>query len=110
MYSFCQRNINNDGIIAYFSNKAIYKPDWEQKSLTVVRKRVLSERIGFYGCGAYAKAVISDSELLGACAPGPNALELNVTNCWANRLIGDSKLPEGRRKIQLNAAGKLKGS
>ena len=25
---------------------------------------------GFAGCGAYAKAVVSDPELLGACAPG----------------------------------------
>jgi hypothetical protein len=35
---------------------------------------------------------------------GDNLLELDVTNCWANRLIGDAMLPKEQRKSQSNVA------
>ena len=38
---------------------------------------------------------------------GRNLLELDVTNCWANRLIGDGKLPKEQRKTQSNVGGKF---
>jgi hypothetical protein len=36
-------------------------------------------------------------EISGLAKPGPNRLEIKVTNLWPNRLIGDQKLPEKDR-------------
>lgn len=36
-----------------------------------------------------------------------NYLELDVTNCWSNRLIGDGILPKEQRKTRSNVAGKF---
>lgn len=33
---------------------------------------------------------------------GTNELKIEVTNCWANRLIGDAGLPEGKRTVSTN--------
>ena len=38
---------------------------------------------------------------------GQNTLELDVTNCWANRLMGDSMLPKGQRRTRSNVAGEF---
>jgi hypothetical protein len=41
-------------------------------------------------------------EITGFLKPGANALEVEVTNLWINRLIGDHKLPPGKRKTFTN--------
>ena len=41
-------------------------------------------------------------ELTGALKPGSNELEIEVTNTWVNRLIGDAALPPERRITRSN--------
>lgn len=41
-------------------------------------------------------------DLSGLVRPGENDLEIDVTNVWANRLIGDAGLPEDRRLTKTN--------
>jgi hypothetical protein len=42
-------------------------------------------------------------DISAAAKPGLNRLEVKITNLWPNRLIGDSRLPEGRRRSWTNA-------
>lgn len=44
-----------------------------------------------------------------ALKEGDNKIEINVTNTWANRLIGDSKLPENKRITKTTAPFRLEG-
>lgn len=41
-------------------------------------------------------------ELTGLLKSGKNALEIEVTNAWANRLIGDAALPPEQRITKSN--------
>lgn len=41
-------------------------------------------------------------ELTNAIQPGANTLEIDVTNLWVNRLIGDAALPESHRLTKTN--------
>jgi hypothetical protein len=43
-------------------------------------------------------------ELTGALKAGKNELEIEVTNTWVNRLIGDAGLPEKKRVTKTNVA------
>ena len=42
------------------------------------------------------------AELTGALKPGKNELEIEVTNTWANRLVGDAALPPEQRITKSN--------
>lgn len=42
-------------------------------------------------------------DLTGVAKPGKNDLEIDVTNLWVNRLIGDARLPEEKRFTRTNA-------
>ncbi len=41
-------------------------------------------------------------EITEAANPGQNKLEIQITNTWANRLVGDAKLPPGQRFCRTN--------
>ena len=41
-------------------------------------------------------------DLTGTLRPGENRLEIDVTNLWVNRLIGDAALPENQRRTRTN--------
>jgi hypothetical protein len=42
------------------------------------------------------------ADLSGAVKPGDNDIEIDVTNLWPNRLIGDAALPESQRRTKTN--------
>lgn len=41
-------------------------------------------------------------DVTGLVVPGENRLEVDVTNSWANRIIGDASLPEAKRLTRTN--------
>jgi hypothetical protein len=40
-----------------------------------------------------------------AARPGLNTLEIEVANTWANRIVGDTALPEDQRRTRTNITG-----
>jgi len=49
-------------------------------------------------------------EITKALRNGNNELRIGVTNTWANRLIGDHRLPEEKRVTWTNAPYRLDGN
>jgi hypothetical protein len=97
--------------IKYFSGTALYKKNFtiENNSLSKGRSYLNLGKVGDIATinlngkdvGTYWKppyiADISDFLL-----DGENILEIEVTNLWGNRLIGDEKLPPEERKTTTN--------
>jgi hypothetical protein len=99
-----------DSGIKYFSGTATYRRTIEVTAEQVGRQAVL--QLG----GVFALAQVRlngrdlgvvwtapwQSELTGALKAGANQLEIEITNPWANRLIGDAGLPPEQRITKSN--------
>lgn len=100
---------NSDDLIKYFSGNAVYQKSFELpefcpggrvviqlgKVAEMARVRVNGKEVGGVWTFPY------ELDITSAVKPGTNELEVEVVNCWKNRLTGDSRLPESERKTWL---------
>jgi len=103
---------HNDPGIKYFSGTATYRKTFEVTAEQAGRTAVL--HLGTVAALAQVRLNGKDLgviwtapwqvELTGALKAGANALEIEVTNPWANRLVGDAALPPEQRITQSNMA------
>ena len=100
-------NESSNDNIKYFSGSAVYK-----KEFTISKSKISKNRI-FLNLGQvdiFAKVTLNGKELgtlwkppyrieiTQAIQAGKNKLEIEVTNQWVNRLIGDERFPDYDRK------------
>lgn len=102
---------NADSAIKYYSGKAMYKLDFtwnkeqlhNQKLLLSLGKLVAIASVKINGReagGVWTEPYTVD--ITSFVKPGNNQLEITVVNTWANRLIGDKRLPADKRKTFMN--------
>ena len=96
--------------IKYFSGTATYRKTFEVTAEQAGRKALL--QLGKVAALAQVRLNGKDlgivwtapwqAELTGALKAGKNELEIEVTNPWANRLVGDAALPPEQRITKSN--------
>ena len=101
-----------DNGIRYFSGTATYRKTFEVTAEHAARKarlllgtvtalaevRLNGKTLGIVWTAPW------QVELTGVLKPGKNELEIEVTNTWANRLVGDAALPPEQRITKSNMA------
>lgn len=102
--------------IKYYSGTVIYKKEFNWKGKTNDKiwldlgtiANIAEVSINGKDCGTLwtfpYKAAISE-----ALKKGKNTIEIKITNTWANRLIGDEKLPKEQRLTWTTAPFRLEG-
>ncbi|MDR2437909.1 MAG: hypothetical protein LBE12_00880 [Planctomycetaceae bacterium] len=103
-------NEHSDPAIRYYSGTAIYR-----NTFSLNEKQIgIPTRLSIGAAHHIAKVKLNGEELgilwtaprsvdiASACRLGENVLEIEVTNCWANRLIGDAGLPPEKRLTRTN--------
>ncbi|MCX7005998.1 MAG: glycosyl hydrolase [Kiritimatiellaeota bacterium] len=103
---------NADDNIKFFSGTATYRKTFELTAAQAAQRVRL--QLGTVKCLAQVRLNGKDLgivwtdpwcvELSGALKEGKNELEIEVTNTWVNRLIGDAGLPENKRVTKTNVA------
>jgi hypothetical protein len=105
---------NPDTAIQYYSGTAVYSKsfNWNGHGRTWLDLGLVSNmasvRVNGIDCGVVWTTPYR-VEVTKALRAGVNKLEIEVTNTWANRLIGDHRLPVDRRITWTTAPYHLEG-
>lgn len=105
-----------DSLISYYSGTAVYTKSFineENKNkefwldLGAVAN-IAEVKVNGISCGTVWTAPYR-VDISKALRKGKNEISIAVTNTWANRLIGDQRLPEDKRITKTNAPFRLQG-
>jgi len=96
----------NDDYIKYFSGTGVYTNSFKMNQSFAGKKIILDlgevcEMAKVKINGKYVGGVWTAPytlEITDALKLGKNSIEITVVNNWVNRLVGDSRLPENKRK------------
>lgn len=108
--------LNADSLVKYYSGTAVYTKTFnfngELKDKIWLDLGIFSSiaevKINGINCGTLWTAPYR-LEISKAIKKGENQITIEVTNTWANRLIGDNKLPENKRMTKTTAPFRLEG-
>ena len=103
--------------IKHYSGRATYRKSFDAPQFTsdpgrrtyldlgtlhsLAEVRLNGKDIGILWCPPW------QVEITGMLKPTGNVLQINITNVWANRIIGDAALPERKRLTWTSASGGL---
>lgn len=109
-------SLNQDSLIRYYSGTAIYN-----KSINIKSKKtdqiwldlgavanIADVKVNNVSCGIVWTPPYR-VEISKALRNGNNQISIELSNTWANRLIGDQRLPENKRITKTNAPYRLEG-
>ena len=106
---------STDSLIKYYSGTAVYTKNFiyngaiENAWIDLSAFSCMAEvKINGISCGTLWTAPFRLA-ISKALKKGENQISIEVVNTWANRLIGDSKLPENKRITQTTAPFRLEG-
>lgn len=107
---------NPDSLVKYYSGTAVYTKNFnftgnkkDKMWIDLGEFSSIAEvKINGINCGTLWTAP-HRLEITKALKQGNNQIEIEITNTWANRLIGDSKLPEDKRLTKTTAPFRLEG-
>jgi hypothetical protein len=107
---------STDSLVKYYSGTAIYTRNFtfngDLKAKTWIDlgefSSIAEVKINGINCGTLWTAP-HRLDISKAIKKGENKITIEVTNTWANRLIGDSKLPENKRITKTTAPFRLEG-
>jgi len=107
---------NTDSLVKYYSGTAVYTKTFTFNGNLKANSwidlgdfsSIAEVKINGINCGTLWTAP-HRLEISKAIKKGENQITIEVTNTWANRLIGDSKLPENKRITKTTAPFRLEG-
>ena len=109
-------SVNGDSLIKYYSGTATYTKsfDWDGNNSAAYWldlgevANIASVKLNGKDCGVAWTAPFR-VDISKALVKGKNTVEIEVSNTWHNRLIGDNRLPQNQRVTFTTAPFRLDG-